>query len=109
MARFDTRFGRLYAHTTAPIGGIAFAGDRGIARVEVSIDGGRTWAPAALEPPLSPFTWVLWSYDWQVGAPGRYWLIVRAVDGDGVPQVAERRTSYPSGATGYHTLDLDVR
>ncbi len=44
-----------------PIAGIAFAGDRGISKVEVSVDGGRTWNPATLKTPLSPYSWVLWA------------------------------------------------
>ena len=36
---------------------IAFAGDRGISRVEVSVDGGDTFADADLKTALSPFTW----------------------------------------------------
>src|SRR2546425_1545030 len=34
------------------IGGVAFAGDRGISRVEVSTDGGSTWADATLKGPF---------------------------------------------------------
>ena len=44
--------------------GVAFSGDRGISRVEVSTDGGQTWADARLKPPLGPYTWVLWDYAW---------------------------------------------
>ena len=42
--------------------GYAFAGDdRGVARVDVSLDGGRTWCQADLEPEQSPWSWRLWS------------------------------------------------
>src|SRR5438132_34360 len=47
-----------------PIAGIAFAGARGIAKVEVSMDGGATFAAAELEPALGPLTWVRWKLDW---------------------------------------------
>ena len=44
--------------------GIANAGDRGIMRVELSLDDGDTWADAELDdaalPPLGPLTWVRW-------------------------------------------------
>jgi len=109
MARLDTRFGRLNAGTVVPLGGVAFAGDRGISRVEVSVDGGVTWSPAALRPPLSAATWVIWSSIWRVDPPGRHHLVVRAVDGAGEPQVSERRTAFPSGATGYHALEVLAR
>jgi Mo-co oxidoreductase dimerisation domain len=44
-----------------PVAGIAFAGDRGISKVEVSTDGGATWKSASTKDPLSKYTWVLWS------------------------------------------------
>ena len=37
----------------APVAGIAFAGDRGISKVEVSTDGGVTWKSANIKDPLS--------------------------------------------------------
>ena len=40
-----------------PVGGIAFAGDRGISKVEVRVDGG-PWELAQLRAPLSETTWV---------------------------------------------------
>lgn len=46
-----------------PVGGIAFAGARGISRVEVSVDDG-PWREAQLRTPLSETTWVIWRYDW---------------------------------------------
>ena len=44
-----------------PIAGIAFGGDRGISKVEVSIDGGETWKTAKMKEPLSQYTWILWT------------------------------------------------
>ena len=35
-----------------PVAGIAFAGDRGISKVEVSIDGGSTWKSASIKDPV---------------------------------------------------------
>ena len=46
-----------------PVAGIAFAGDRGISKVEVSTDGGTTWKSANIKDPLSKYTWVLWAAD----------------------------------------------
>jgi Mo-co oxidoreductase dimerisation domain len=40
-----------------PIAGMAFAGDRGIAKAEVSTDGGATWKYAKIKEPLSLQTW----------------------------------------------------
>ena len=43
------------------IAGIAFAGNRGISKIEVSTDGGNTWKTAIVKDPLSKYTWVLWT------------------------------------------------
>ena len=46
-----------------PVGGIAFAGAKGISKVEVRVDGG-PWQEAQLRSPLSDTTWVIWRYNW---------------------------------------------
>ena len=44
------------------IRGYAFAGDdRGVARVDVSLDDGVTWRQACLQPQRGPWAWRLWS------------------------------------------------
>lgn len=92
----------------AVIGGIAFSGAKGIAQVEVSADGGKTWRKATLKPALSPYTWVLWTAEWKPPAPGRYKLTVRAEDASGIPQISAPHDPAPSGATGYHTITVQV-
>lgn len=62
---------RGYAHA---------GGGRAVERVEVSTDGGATWAAAALDPEGSAWTWRLWSLDADLG-PGDYEVVVRASDG----------------------------
>jgi len=91
-----------------PIAGIAFAGDRGIQKVEVSTDGGQTWMPASIKDPLSNDTWVLWTADWNPPSTGNFSLAVRATDGTGAVQTAVMATPFPSGATGYHIVDVGV-
>src|SRR5690606_35898634 len=73
MSRIDVPASNrtLVAGQPTLIAGIAFAGDRGISRVEVSTDDGETWVPATLDEPLSPLTWVLWRYEWTPIQPGR--------------------------------------
>lgn len=86
-------------------GGVAFAGDRGIERVEVSFDGGVTWRDADLSEPLSPLTWRLWAIEQTpTAAGGVQWITVRATDGTGEVQTAEERSTLPDGATGYHQI-----
>ena len=68
--------------------GYAFTGDqRGVARVEVSSDGGRTWVDAELDEPLSPWSWRLWSATLDLPA-GDVAVTVRAWDTTGATQPA---------------------
>jgi DMSO/TMAO reductase YedYZ molybdopterin-dependent catalytic subunit len=90
-----------------PIGGIAWAPHRGIEKVEVSTDGGETWNTAHLAKQLAEDTWRQYVYDWNA-RPGDYTIQVRATDGNGETQTASKAPPHPSGATGYHTIDVTV-
>ncbi len=85
-----------------PIGGIAWAGARGISRVEVQVDGGE-WREAQLRRPLSDRTWVIWRYDWQF-QPGDHSFAVRCIESDSTPQIETVDGVRPSGATGIHSV-----
>ncbi|MGI8586895.1 MAG: molybdopterin-dependent oxidoreductase [Chloroflexia bacterium] len=89
------------------VGGIAFAGNRGIKKVEVSTNGGKTWGDAQLRRPLGRNTWVLWTYPW-VAASGDTTLVVRATDGTGKLQNPADVNNYPNGADGYHKVAVKV-
>jgi DMSO/TMAO reductase YedYZ molybdopterin-dependent catalytic subunit len=81
-----------------PVGGIAYAGARGISRVEVRVDDG-DWEEARLRTPLSDTTWVIWRYDWPF-TEGRHVFQVRCFEADGTPQIARVSDPRPSGTTG---------
>jgi sulfane dehydrogenase subunit SoxC len=68
--------------------GRAWSGFAPIARVEVSTDGGATWADAALEPQPDRYAWVRWTAPWDA-EPGEHELCVRATDADGNTQPLE--------------------
>ncbi|HVM27630.1 MAG TPA: molybdopterin-dependent oxidoreductase [Mycobacteriales bacterium] len=91
------------------VAGVAWAPGlrRGIAAVEVRVDGG-PWQPAALGGALSEDTWRQWRWTWQA-TPGRHLLEVRATDGLGDVQTGEVVPIMPDGATGYHGVEVDVR
>ena len=90
-----------------PIGGIAWAGGRGIQSVEVQVDGG-AWTEVALRtPPLGPLTWVQWRYEWP-STPGKHTFTVRATDGNGQLQTSQKRGTLPDGATGYFSTEETV-
>lgn len=80
----------------ATVVGYAWSGYGGIARVEVSTDGGATWneAPIALE--AGPLSWVRFEYPWDAAA-GDALLRSRAYDLRGLTQPDE----VPWNAKGY--------
>jgi DMSO/TMAO reductase YedYZ molybdopterin-dependent catalytic subunit len=90
------------------VAGYAFAGDRGISKVEVSFDGGRTWQVAQLKNPLSNLTWALWAYEWMPSGAGEYQIVARATDGTGQVQTSAAAGTFPNGATGYVTALIQV-
>lgn len=88
-------------------GGIAWAGTRGISRVEVRVDEGE-WLPAELiTPPLSALNWILWRFSFPYEM-GRRVLQVRAYDGAGQPQETRNAPPAPSGATGIHQVVVTI-
>lgn len=90
------------------IGGIAFAADRGVARVEISDDDGQTWQKARLKTALSDVTWRLWLLEWEPPGSGEYELLVRAQDGTGAVQISRHASPFPSGSTGYDAVTVTV-
>jgi DMSO/TMAO reductase YedYZ molybdopterin-dependent catalytic subunit len=108
QSRIDTvQNGAQLSPGKVPIGGIAWAPHRGIERVEVSTDGGKTWNDALLARQLDIDTWRQYIYDWDA-RPGHHTLQVRATDGEGETQTARKTPPHPSGATGYHTVGVTV-
>ena len=103
MSRIDVP-GRGSHTVPGPSGvrGIAFAGDRGIDRLEVSLDDGETWHEARLERPISPFSWTRWQYDYQAETQGlhpagpRHRRERRAADHGAHRHAAGRRQRLPS-------------
>ena len=91
-----------------PIAGVAFAGDRGISRIQISTDDGATWLDAEIKDPLSPYSWVIWATEISVANKDNYKIIVRATDKMGIVQTGEVREPFPSGATGYHMVDVQA-
>lgn len=91
-----------------PLKGVAHGGDRGVSRVEVSADDGRTWQEAKIDYGRSPSAWSLWSYNWRPAKPGEYKMVVRATDGAGTLQTPDERGIVPEGSTGYHKITVNI-
>jgi len=100
MSRIDEPRSAEIIHLSGapvPIHGIAFAGERGIAGVEVN--DGRGWMPARIDYGPSPLAWSLWSLEWRPPGPGSYDLVVRATDGAG--QLQESRSQRDGAGRGH--------
>lgn len=98
----------LLAGVPIMLKGTAFAGNRGIAQVEISANGGQSWQVAKLDSPGPEQSWRLWSYAWLPPNAGEYKLLVRATDGAGALQTAQPRGIAPEGATGYHGITVRI-
>ncbi len=105
QSRIDVPRNRGLQAGQIAVAGVAWAPDRGIRSVEVSVDG--EWRQATISTPISDATWVQWRLAWQATA-GEHVLAVRATDGDGVVQTAETSPPAPDGARGYHTIRVQV-
>lgn len=104
-ARADTTGANVAPYTLA---GVAFAGDRGISKVEVSFDRGGTWEEADLESELSAFTWRRWRFPVPSTVNGTVTATIRSTDADGNLQPPTVADTYPSGASGYQEISFDV-
>jgi hypothetical protein len=88
------------------VAGVAWAQHRGISKVEVQIDDG-PWAVAELHETASADTWRQWSYPWQA-SEGQHILRVRATDTSGQTQMSTPAPPAPDGATGWHSVQVNV-
>ena len=102
-SRIDTPRGleRITPGRTA-VAGVAWAQPVGITGVEVQVDDG-PWQPARLADALNDVTWRQWTFPWDA-TPGQHTLTVRATDGTGAIQSAERSEPLPNGASGHHRI-----
>lgn len=91
---------------TIPVAGVAWAQHRGISRVEVRVDGG-PWNPAKLAAEDGRDTWRQWVWEWPATS-GNHTLEVRATDRTGVTQTDKRVGTVPNGATGWHSVVVNV-
>ncbi|MGO4342120.1 molybdopterin-dependent oxidoreductase [Pedococcus sp. 2YAF34] len=107
QARIDTPRGlATYAPGRIVVGGVAWAQGRGIKEVEVRVDDG-PWQKATLGPDGGTDYWRQWYWAWDAKS-GRHDLAVRATDGTGTVQTAERADPFPGGASGYHSIVVIV-
>ncbi|MBS2963731.1 molybdopterin-dependent oxidoreductase [Actinocrinis puniceicyclus] len=98
--------GASVSQGTVTLAGTAWATHRGVAAVEVRIDG--QWREAALAASDTPDTWRQWSYKWENAPRGSHRVAVRATDGTGTVQTSAVRDVVPDGASGYHEITVNA-
>lgn len=89
------------------VGGVAWAQDEGIERVEVRVDEGE-WSDAELGVEDNDQTWRPWRWDWSQPTSGLHRLEVRATDRAGNTQTSQREPIAPNGSTGWHNVTVTV-
>jgi DMSO/TMAO reductase YedYZ molybdopterin-dependent catalytic subunit len=104
----ESRFSIHELHEPIEVKGVAFGGDRGISRVELSFDDAETWSDAEIYYSGGDLAWSLWSYRWQPEDADDYTLVVRATDGEGDVQEWEEGRGPFSGVTGFHKIVVHV-
>jgi hypothetical protein len=104
----EARFSIRDLREPIEVRGIAYGGDRGIARVEVSFDDEKTWSDAEIYYSGGKMAWSLWKTNWMPQAPGDHVLVARATDGEGDVQEWEEDRGWFSGVTGLHKIVVHV-
>ena len=101
------RSGERLGKGTVVFGGVAWAQRTGIGKVELRVNRGQ-WQRAELARAISPDTWCQWKLGVDL-AEGQYEVQVRATDLAGRVQDGQDRPPAPDGATGFHTVRVDVQ
>ncbi len=91
---------------TFTLGGTAWSQQRGISKVEVSLDGGE-WQEATLAAEASVDTWRQWSHEVTLDA-GSHTARTRASDPVDGLQTEERADTVPDGASGWQTVQFSA-
>jgi hypothetical protein len=94
------------------ISGYAFDGGNhgGIAKVEVSLDNGKTWNEAEIWASDSPLAWSLWKYTWQISDNDKSFSITaRAITKDNTIQGEITAGGKLSGTSGLHRIEVEIK
>ena len=94
-----------------PIRGAAYAGEKAIRGVDVSVDGGSTWQAAQLIGLNEAYAWRHWEYIWDALQPGKYTILARATDAEGRQQPEKARWNvlgYNNNGINEHAIEVQI-
>jgi sulfite dehydrogenase len=101
--------------TRVPVGqavslrGLAWDAGQGIAKVETSVDGGSSWQPVQIEPPVGPYVWRVWHQTVRVAAKGQFPVLSRATSADGATQALDVDGKNWNASRTFASILLGVR
>ncbi|MCK9372828.1 MAG: molybdopterin-dependent oxidoreductase [Sulfuricurvum sp.] len=85
--------------------GVAFDQGKGIKEVMISVDGGKSWSPTALEKDYGKFAYRPWTFVWEPKAKGEYTIMVRAINRIGNIQPLPEDIGWNAGGYQYNAVD----
>ena len=88
------------------VGGVAYAGDRGVLKVEYSTDGGQNWQEADLERAGGRDSWVRWQGRVRLPPGASSVIAARTTDGRGELQTEDFSLPQPDGGTGWPSIEV---
>jgi DMSO/TMAO reductase YedYZ molybdopterin-dependent catalytic subunit len=92
-------------HDTIQLSGIAYAGDRSVAAIEISVNDA-PWMPVSFTP-AEPYRWTRWQIDWTPTVSSDHLIKVRATDSNGFTQSAATPT-FPHGPSAIQNIIVRV-
>ena len=85
------------------------AGEAEVDSVEVSTDGGESWSLGHLLSRPRANVWTSWSFSWNLPSSGRYKIVVRATDSNGVRQPElDKGVDQYDWRTSWHSVPVNV-
>ncbi len=104
----------VIADPTFSIAGVAFSGDAGIAKIEISFDDTDHWLATELSRGPLPYVWTIWKWTGPALAPGRHSVYARVTEKSGRVQTKPGKIrlldgTFPNGTDEMHTILLDFK
>lgn len=88
--------------------GAAWAGESNVVKVEVSDDGGKSWAEAKLLGDPVKYAWLYWEHEWRTPERvGSHIVMARATDSRGKGQPMERHSDRRDAVIS-HVLPIEI-